>query len=286
MPELPEVETVRRDLEPFLTGRIVRDVVVTRDRAVRRQSHPDFVAALRGRTLTAVRRHGKFLVVDLDGDDALIVHLRMSGQLRVAAPQDERAKHTHVVIDLDNGQQLRFVDPRTFGELFVDPLEADGRPRSMRSLGPDAVDPRLTTKRFHQRLTGIRPLKAAILDQNLVAGVGNIYADEALFAARLHPLRSASSVTAEEAGALRKHMVRILKAAITARGSSLSDYVDAYGQKGDFVSRHKVYGRAGQPCPRCGAPIEKTVVAQRGTHFCGRCQEIPKTVLDHSRVRR
>jgi formamidopyrimidine-DNA glycosylase len=276
LPELPEVETVRRDLEPFLTGRVVRDVAVTRDRAVRRQPHADFVAALRGRTLTSVRRHGKFLIVDLDGDDALIAHLRMSGQLRVAAPDDERVKHTHVVVDLDNDTQLRFVDPRTFGELFVDPVEADGRPRSMRALGPDAVDPRLTAKRLHKQLTGgrrISPLKAALLDQNAVAGVGNIYADEALFAARLHPLRPAASLTAGEAGELRKHMVRILQAAITARGSSLSDYVDAYGNKGDFVSRHQVYGRAGQACPRCGTPIEKRLVAQRGTHFCPTCQE-------------
>lgn len=276
MPELPEVETVRRDLEPFLTGRVVRDVAVTRDRAVRRQPHPDFIAALRGRSLTGVRRHGKFLIVDLDADDALVVHLRMSGQLRVAAPTEDLLKHTHVVIDLDNGTQLRFVDPRTFGELFVDPVGPDGRPWSMRALGPDAVDPKLTTKRFHAQLTGARrvsPLKAALLDQNAVAGVGNIYADEALFAARLHPLVPAASLTLEEAGELRKQMVRILKAAIAARGSSLSDYVDAYGQKGSFVRRHKVYGRTDEPCPRCSAPIRRTVIAQRGTHFCEKCQK-------------
>ena len=266
---------MRRDLAPFLNGRVVRDVAITRDRAVRRQPHADFVAALRGRTISAVRRHGKFLIVDLDGDDALIAHLRMSGQLRIAAPGDDRAKHTHVVFDLDNDTQLRFVDPRTFGELFVDPLDTDGRPRSMRSLGPDAVDPTLTSKLLHRQLTGgrrISPLKAALLDQNAVAGVGNIYADEALFAARLHPLRPAASLTVAEAGQLRKQMVRILQAAITARGSSLSDYVDAYGKKGDFVSRHKVYGRAGEACPRCATPIEKRVVAQRGTHFCPSCQ--------------
>ena len=204
-----------------------------------------------------------------------IAHLRMSGQLRVSDPGQDVAKHTHVVIDLDNGAQLRFVDPRTFGELFVDPVDDDGRPASMRALGPDAVDPGLTAKRLHAQLTmgrHISPLKAALLDQHAVAGVGNIYADEALFAARLHPRQPAASLTVEQAGRLRKHMVRILNAAITARGSSLSDYVDAYGRQGSFVSRHQVYGRAGQPCPSCGAPIEKTVIAQRGTHFCASCQ--------------
>ncbi|MDP1793588.1 MAG: bifunctional DNA-formamidopyrimidine glycosylase/DNA-(apurinic or apyrimidinic site) lyase [Acidimicrobiales bacterium] len=275
MPELPEVETVRRDLAPFLTGRNVREVAITRDRAVRRQPHADFVAGLRGRTLTDVGRHGKYLFVALDGDEALVAHLRMSGQLRAARPADERAKHTHVVMDLDNGTQLRFVDPRTFGELFLDKLGPDGRPSALRSLGPDAVDPTLTSAALHDRLTQGRrasSIKAALLDQRAVAGVGNIYADEALFAARLHPLRPAASVTSAETGQLHKALRRILEAAIKARGSSLADYVDAYGGQGSFVRRHKVYARAGKPCTRCAAPIERSVVAQRGTHFCPVCQ--------------
>lgn len=276
MPELPEVETVRRDLEPFLRGRVVRAVSVTRDRAVRRQPHSDFVASLRGQRCTGVRRHGKFLIVDLNAG-ALIVHLRMSGQLRVARPADEMAKHTHVVIDLDNGSQLRFVDPRTFGEMFVDNLDGDGRPLALRALGPDAINDNVTPGAFHALLLGARTtstVKAALLDQNALAGVGNLYADEALFAALVHPGRRAASITRAEAAAIRTELRRILAAAIKARGSSFQDegYVDAYGNPGGFALRHKVYGRGGQACPRCGTAIEKTVVAQRGTHFCPSCQ--------------
>jgi len=290
MPELPEVETVRRDLEPFLRGRVVRSVAITRDRAVRRQPHADFIAALRGRRLTDVRRHGKFLIVDLDGEDALVVHLRMSGQLRVARPADELAKHTHVVVDFDNKTQLRFVDPRTFGEMFVDPLDEHRRPNALRFLGPDAVNDKLSAVAFHALLLGGRTtatVKAALLDQNSLAGVGNLYADEALFAARVHPKRLAASITSAEAAAIRKELRRILAAAIKARGSSFNDggYVDAYGNPGAFAQRHKVYGRNGQACPRCGSAIEKIVVAQRGTHFCPSCQSLP-TVRESRRVAR
>jgi formamidopyrimidine-DNA glycosylase len=279
VPELPEVETVRRDLEPFLRGRVVERVAVTRDRAVRRQPHAEFIALLQARRFTEVRRHGKFLIVELDHADALVIHLRMSGQLRVALPGDEVVNHTHVVIDLDNASQLRFVDPRTFGEMFVDPLDDDGRPLALRALGPDAVNDKLTAAAFHAALHGGRTtstVKAALLDQNALAGVGNLYADEALFAARVHPRRLAASVSLEEAKAIRKELRRILTAAIKARGSSFKDegYVDAYGNPGGFALRHKVYARDGQPCPRCATPIEKTVVAQRGTHFCPSCQEV------------
>ncbi len=224
---------------------------------------------------TAVRRHGKFLIVDLD-EDVLVGHLRMSGQLRVARPADEMAKHTHVVVDLDDGSQLRFVDPRTFGELFVDEVDDDGRPHALRSLGPDALT-RLTDRVFHERLVGGRrtsTVKAALLDQTTVAGVGNIYADEALFAAGLAPTRLAPTVTLEDSAALRREVSRILRAAIKARGTTFDDfaYVDAFGRRGGFTPQ--VYGREGLPCPRCHRPIEKTVVAQRGTHFCPSCQPL------------
>ena len=274
MPELPEVETVRRDLEPALLGRRVEAVLVTRDRAVRRQAHAEFVARLGGATIAGVRRHGKFLIVDLEGNEALVGHLRMSGQLRISAPDEELAKHTHVVVDLDDGMQLRFVDPRTFGELFVDELEGDGRPRALRALGPDALA-RSTDTAFHARLVGARrtsSVKASLLDQSTIAGVGNIYADEALFAAGLAPMRLAPTITWEEAKILRRHMRRILQSAIKARGSSIDSYVDAYGRAGAYALRHKVYGREDQPCVRCGTPVQRLVVAQRGTHFCPRCQ--------------
>ncbi len=252
-------------------------MAVTRDRAVRRQPHEEFVARLRGRGITAVRRHGKFLIVDLD-EDVLVGHLRMSGQLRIAQSGDELVTHTHVVIDLDDGSQLRFVDPRTFGELFVDELNGDGRPNALRGLGPDALV-RMADAAFHERLVGHRrtsTVKAALLDQRTIAGVGNIYADEALFAAALAPHRLATSVTLGEAGALRRHLTRILRSAIKARGSTFKDegYLDAYGKPGGYALAHRVYGRDGLPCPRCRTPIQRVVVAQRGTHFCPSCQPL------------
>ena len=263
----------------------MKAVSVTRDRAVRRQPHADFVAGLRGRTIGGVRRHGKYLFADL-GHDALVVHLRMSGQLRVASPQDALVKHTHVVIDLDNKTQLRFVDPRTFGEMFLDELD-DGRPRALATLGPDAMSP-ISAKAFHALLANRSvAVKAALLDQQTIAGIGNLYADEALFAARVHPKRPASTITADEAGLIRRHVQRIMKAAIAARGSSFKDegYVDAFGRPGSFAAQHKVYGQPGKPCPVCATPIEKTVVAQRGTHFCPSCQCSP-TVRDSRRPAR
>jgi formamidopyrimidine-DNA glycosylase len=270
MPELPEVETVRRDLDPALRGRRIKSVVVTRDRAVRRQSHAEFIALLRGRTFQGVRRHGKFLIFDLDGGDAMIGHLRMSGQLRIAAPADALLKHTHVVVDLDDGSQLRFVDPRTFGELYFDELEGD-RPRSLKHLGPDALERGTLNK-----LAGTRNIKSVLLDQTVVAGVGNIYADEALFAARLHPLRPVSSVAAGEVRTLRQELGKILRLAIKNRGTTFDDfaYVDAFGRRGAFTP--KVYGRADKPCVRCATPIQKLVVAQRGTHVCPTCQACAK----------
>jgi formamidopyrimidine-DNA glycosylase len=261
---------VRRGLAPALTGRRIRSVAVTRDRAVRRQPHDEFIALLRGRTFRDVRRHGKFLIFDLDDGDAMIGHLRMSGQLRIASPRDELAKHTHVVVDLDDGSQLRFVDPRTFGELWTDAVDGE-RPRSLKHLGPDALE-----RGALSRLTGTRNIKSVLLDQTVVAGVGNIYADEALFASRLHPLRPVGSVEPGELKSLRRELGKILRAAIKSRGTTFDDfaYVDAYGRRGGFTP--KVYGRAGKPCIRCGNPITKLVVAQRGTHVCETCQPFAK----------
>lgn len=263
----------------MLPGCRARRVDVTGRRSVRRQPVPEFVAALSGRRFGAVGRHGKFLVLAFDDAEreALVIHLRMSGQVRLAATGDERAKHTHVVVDLGKGRELRFVDPRTFGELFVDRLDATGRPHALAALGPDAVDPRLTAAALRTNITAGRRslgLKAALLDQRVLAGVGNIYADEALFAARLRPDRPAASLTPHEARALHAGLRRILRAAIAARGSTFADaaYVDTRGVAGGYAARHLVYGRTDQPCATCGTPIRRIVVAARGTHFCPSCQ--------------
>ena len=270
---------MRRDLAAELPGRRTVRVEVTGKRSVRRQPVADFVAALTGRRFGPVGRHGKFLVLALDdgADDALVIHLRMSGQVRLAPRDEERAKHTHVVVDLGEGDEMRFVDPRTFGELFVDPLDDRGRPFALGAMGPDAVDPLLTARVLRDRITAGRRslgLKAALLDQRVLAGVGNIYADEALFAARLRPDRPAATLAAAEAGVLHRSLRRILGAATKARGSSFADvaYVDTLGRPGRYGTRHRVYGRADQPCPRCGTAIRRIVLTGRGTHFCPSCQ--------------
>jgi len=257
----------------------VQRIEVTGRRSVRRQPVEEFAAALQGRTLGVVGRHGKFLVIALDGsqNEALVIHLRMSGQVRLSASLDGRPKHTHVVLGLGGGSEMRFVDPRTFGELFVDRLDVDGRPVSLQAMGPDALDPRLSAAMLHNRITAGRRslgLKPALLDQRVLAGVGNLYADEALFAAALRPDRRAASLTARQSVMLHRSLRRILRAAIAARGSSLADaaYVDTLGLPGGYAARHQVYARADHPCPRCATPILRIVVAARGTHFCPSCQ--------------
>ncbi len=273
MPELPEVETVVRDLRPLLVGRRIRTVEVGR-LALRRPWSADWDALLSGRRIRAVRRRGKWIVLDLDRDLFLVVHLGMTGQLTVAPRDRPRADHVHVVLGLSGAkEQLRFRDVRRFGSatLFAGP-EALERSFAESGLGPEPfdVDPRYWRQQLAKTA---RPLKAALLDQRLVAGVGNIYADEALFEARLHPARAGRSLAAPEAERLRRAVVTVLNRAIRRRGSSIRNYVGGSGLKGNYQKEFRVYQRGGEPCPRCGTPIERTRLAGRSTHFCPRCQE-------------
>ncbi len=274
MPELPEVETVRRDLAAALTGATVSAVEVTGLRSTRR--HADraaFAAALAGRTLWRFDRWGKHLLVDL-GDAVLVVHLRMSGQLVLAAsPAVPLAKHSHVVITFVDGRQLRFVDPRTFGELFVTSPDLP----ELAGLGPDALG--LPYAAFAERVGSRRArLKPLLLDQRVVAGIGNIYSDEILWTARLAWSRVAADLRTAELRRLHAAVEEVLRSAIEARGSSLGDgqYVDLAGRPGAYQLRHAVYGREDEPCPRCGRPIRRTVVAQRSHFWCARCQRVPQ----------
>ncbi len=286
MPELPEVETVRRGLERFVVGHSVHEVVVTGTRSVRRQHPDELVAALRGRQLRAARRWGKYLWIDLADKGAppgagvqsvLVCHLRMSGQLlKDAPPLRPPPPHTHVRLVLDDGSELRFVDPRTFGELFVtDELDLAGRPGMLARLGPDPLIEGIDACRLGE-LAAIRrvSLKAFLLDQKVLAGIGNLYADEICFAARLRPSRLASSLRGIEVGRLVAASIDVLSAAVAARGSTLRDarYVDLLGEAGHYQDHHAVYGRAGEPCPRCGRPILRTRLAGRSAHYCARCQ--------------
>jgi formamidopyrimidine-DNA glycosylase len=270
VPELPEVETVARGLGELLPGRTLIAVTASWPRTIARPSLDAFKAAIAGRRVRSVGRRGKYVVIELD-EGYLLIHLKMSGRLRVVPADEPLDAHTHTVFDLDDGRQLRFNDTRKFGRVYLveDLEEVTGH------LGPEPLGDDLTADRFRALLaprTG--RLKSLLLNQEFVAGIGNIYADEALFAARLHPLRGAGSLAPDEADRLYASIRTVLQQAVNSRGTTLDDtgYVDARGQAGDYQGQLAVYGREGQPCPVCGAPIARMVIGGRSCHYCGHCQ--------------
>jgi len=287
MPELPEVETLRRDLEKEVIGKRIKAVEVTGARAVRRHKvTADFVGRLEGRKITGIQRRGKYLVVALEPapapsgeklSDVLVVHLGMSGQLlRAKSAKEALAKHTHVVITFSQGGQLRFVDPRTFGELFVTAAdEVEKVVPELAHLGFDPIDDVMSWNRFsdllHAKRTKLKPL---LMDQQFLAGIGNIYADEILWGAGLRYDRLSDSLSSQEARRLYRSIVETLQEAIKHRGSSLADeqYRDLFGEVGDFQNQHKVYDREGQPCRRCRSPIARVKLSGRSTFLCEQCQ--------------
>ncbi len=265
MPELPEVETVRKSLEPGLVGRtVLRAVVRRRDIITPRGTD----RPLAGRTIRALIRHGKQLaIVDRSGC-ALVVRFGMTGGLTLS-PSPRHPAHTHAAWLLDSGIRLRFIDARRFGGLVYAP---EGPGPLWARLGPDALNIRADVLR--RRLSGSRrAIKAALLDQHTLAGVGNIYADEALHAAGIHPVRPAGDLTPAEVRSLAGAIREILRAAVDAGGSTIRDYRDGTGQAGSFQMKHTVYGRGGRPCTRCGCGLEQGLVAQRTTVWCPVCQQ-------------
>jgi formamidopyrimidine-DNA glycosylase len=268
LPELPEVETVRRDLAAALDGARVERVTVTGLRSIRRQ-HPDaFAAALTGTRFESFARWGKYLLVGLDSGQVLVAHLRMSGQLLLAPSGDAPVKrHSHVHVMFSDGRELRFVDPRTFGELFVTSPELP----ELAAQGPDALalDRDAFIKLLATRRARLKPL---LLDQRVIAGIGNIYSDEILWTARLRGSRRGDQLRPVEVGRLHDAMTTVLATAIAHGGSSLGDgqYVGLWGQPGAYQQLHNVYGRS--VCPRCGRALERTVVAQRSHYWCRACQ--------------
>jgi formamidopyrimidine-DNA glycosylase len=278
VPELPEVETIRRDLEKEAVGKRIKTVDVKGMRSIRR--HPNkkhFAAKLVGHKIVGVQRKGKYLLVRLDDPDLLVVHLGMSGQLLFARHlKDPLPPHTHVVMTFATSGQLRFVDPRTFGELFV--TAADQLPEEvpeLAHLGFDPLDEVMTWTRFGELLHARHTmLKTLLMDQKFLAGIGNIYSDEILFEAGLRYDRSSDSLSAQEVRRLYRSMVETLQDAIRHRGSSLADeqYRDLFGEVGDFQSQHKVYDREGLACRRCRSPILRVKVGGRSHFLCGQCQ--------------
>lgn len=276
MPELPEVETVRRTLYPRVVGREITRVEVLTPRQV---YHPDpetFRAELEGARFTDIERRGKYLIFHL-GPVRLVAHLRMSGHLYVAEPEQERQKHLHVVFHLDNATELRYDDQRKFGGFHLLGPHGEGMPPGLAKLGPEPLSSEFTPAVLGAALAGRRtPIKAALLNQALVAGLGNIYADEALFCARIHPERQAASLDPHEVERLHGCIRRVLALAIAKRGTTFSLYSDGEGKSGDMYDELQVFDRTGEPCPVCGTPIIKIAVAQRGTHICPRCQLAPE----------
>ncbi len=276
MPELPEVETVRRSIAPALEGATVVAVDVRHPRMLRRQPRPrDFRDRLLGRSIDVVGRHGKFLMLDVEGDLTWVLHLGMSGRIRLVPPDETPLLHTHVVVDFDRPESLHFVDPRTFGFTAVfTPEERAAQPFAL--LGPDALTdlPRypVLARHMHNRRV---PVKALLLDQRFLAGLGNIYADEVLHRARLLPHRPAGTLSNDEIRALRNAIRPVLEAGLQYGGTSLDDlaYLLPDGRAGEYLDRLRVYGREGEPCRRDGSMIRRSVIAGRSSFWCPNCQK-------------
>jgi len=279
VPELPEVETVRRGLQSRFVGRRIERVEVGRDRTVRRTSRQAVIEGLTGATPLAALRRGKYLILPLDTGDSLMIHLRMSGKILIDPADRPRLDHTHVVLHLsgEEGEELRFIDPRTFGEVVVfDPDNIAVEVPELSRLGTDPITDGLARSQLALLLrTRARMMKALLLDQSVIAGIGNIYADEILHASKVRHDRLSNSLTTAEVTRVHRAIGATLNAAIEAGGSTLRDtqYVDIGGQGGWFQVSHRVYDRAGQRCLTCGrATIQNVRFGGRTTSFCPRCQ--------------
>ncbi|WP_019815808.1 bifunctional DNA-formamidopyrimidine glycosylase/DNA-(apurinic or apyrimidinic site) lyase [Saccharomonospora saliphila] len=285
MPELPEVEVVRAGLEQHVAGRVITAVEVLHPRAVRRHEPgvSDFVGRLLGTTVTAVRRRGKYLWFDLGEDAALLAHLGMSGQMLMRTPGSPDEKHLRVRISFaDHGPELRFVDQRTFGGLQpADLVEADGTrvPSTIAHIARDPMDPAFDAAASARALRRRRTeIKRALLDQTLVSGVGNIYADEALWRVRLHGSRPTDRLTARQAREVLAAAADVMAEALTAGGTSFDAlYVNVNGESGYFDRSLDVYGREGEPCRRCGSPLVREPFMNRSSYSCPRCQPKPRS---------
>lgn len=272
MPEGPEVETIRRTLEPLLLGRTLGRPVVSR-KGLRTPTSSARLRPLEGRTVTALGRHGKLMWIDVDDGQGLLVRLGMTGRLVVEPPDAPLAPHTHVRVPLDDGGELRYVDARRFGEVVRFATAAE-RDEERARMGPDALT--LDAEGRRRAVASLRAtrrsLKDALLDQALLAGVGNIYAAEALFVARLSPFRRGADLDDERAGRLLDAVASVLAQAVAHRGTTFSDYVDGAGERGGNLEHVQVFQREGEPCHVCGRAIAREVQGQRSTFWCRRCQ--------------
>lgn len=265
VPELPEVQTILDALSPLIIDQPIVDVIAGWEGVIAWPPMPIFINELRGRHVIGVERRGKYMLFRLDDGRWLVMHLRMTGQMRVVAAAEPRDKHDHLIFRLADGREWRFNDTRKFGRAYLasEPEEVTHR------LGPEPLSDAFSTDYLAAALAGRRaPIKSLLLDQRLVAGIGNIYADEALYRARLHPLRPGGSLTREEITALVEAVQLVLGQALAEMGTTLRNYRRPDGSVGSFQNSLQVFRRTGEPCPTCGAPIRRIVVSGRSTHFC------------------
>ena len=277
---MPEVEVVRRDLERDVVGKRIKGVDVRPQRGamrvIRRHARrKEFADRLTGRKITKVDRKGKYVLLYLDGGEVLVVHFGMSGQLLRGTKRQALPQHTHVVLEFTQGGDLRYVDPRTFGEMFVTDADALGKVKELDHIAIDPLEDTFTWQQFSAELARrAAKLKTLLMDQKFVSGLGNIYSDEVLFAAGLRLDRGSDTLSSQEVRRLYRSMREVVQEAIRFRGTTLGDdaYVDLFGKPGGFQEELKVYGRKGLPCRRCRTPIESVKISGRGAYFCPQCQ--------------
>jgi formamidopyrimidine-DNA glycosylase len=272
MPELPEVETIKNELDPHVVGRVINGVTLFWGGIVRQPTANEFLSRIRGRRILGLARRGKYLIFNLDGGEALIVHLKMTGSLLLKPDSSEADRFIRAIIHLDGGTELYFRDPRKFGVMWLtgDVSSVVGE------LGPEPLVADFTPEVLAQRLKNrSAPIKALLCDQSVIAGIGNMYADEALFAAKIHPLRLGRSLSRDEVERLHSAIQKVLWAAIGNKGASVDSYIRPGGELGtahyEFQVAHRL---GGELCPLCGSPIERIPVRNRGTYFCPGCQPI------------
>lgn len=274
MPELPEVETVRQTLRQLVLNKKITDVTVLWDNIIKLPLESEaFRQELIGQTVQEINRKGKFLILEFD-DISMVSHLRMEGKYGVYPAAEPMKKHTHVIFQLDDGTELRYNDVRKFGtmHIFKKGEEINQKPLSL--LGPDPFDDSFTADYFYNRLQKTqRTIKAVLLDQSIVAGLGNIYVDETLFRAGVHPERKSNLLSRKQVEKVRQAAIETIEEAIQQGGTTIRSYVNSQGQIGMFQQRLFVYGKEEEPCKNCGTPIEKIKVSNRGTHYCRNCQQ-------------
>ncbi|MGX6961480.1 DNA-formamidopyrimidine glycosylase [Vagococcus xieshaowenii] len=274
MPELPEVEAVRTGLELLVIGKQVEEVVVLWPSIIESPEVDVFKSELVGQTIEEMRRRGKFLIFKWTNYD-MISHLRMEGKYEVHQQTDAIDKHTHVIFKFTDGTELRYLDVRKFGRMTLLPKDTALNYKGITKLGPEPTPETFTLEPFKTSLKKYhKAIKPLLLDQKLVTGLGNIYVDEALFEAQIHPEQPADSLTTKEVTRLYQSIIDVLARAVEAGGTTIRSYKNALGEAGKFQVSLNAYGLTGEPCKRCGTPIVKTKVAQRGTHFCPNCQKI------------